>query len=131
MRLGMKESQLISDMAIEQAIKEAQFAEQGRQTWLQSAQSLANLRPQFVTSTGAVGGDSGGGWADALMGLGGAITDYEGLKELEGLFGGGGGDVNPWTSQYGQALNTPGGFNLGTADIGGFSGLTSFLLFTL
>lgn len=74
-RLGMQEGQMLQDIAVEQAMKEAMLGEQGRQTWLGSMQQLSGLKPTLwdpgSTATTTAGG--GEGW-DILGGALGMAT---------------------------------------------------------
>lgn len=48
-RLSMAHGNILSDMAVKQAIEEAQFGEKGRTTWLSSLQNLSGLKPSYMS----------------------------------------------------------------------------------
>lgn len=77
-RLGMKEGQMLQDIAVEQAMKEAMLGEQGRTTWLSSLMSLAGLKPQLwdpgSTTIGTAGGGEGWDILGSAAGMGTAMA---------------------------------------------------------
>ena len=87
-RMGMKEGQLISDLATEQALQEAQFGERARNTWLNSIMGLANLKPQYGLGGITTTPPSGGGLSDMISGIGGAVGEAIGSKEMMDWYSG-------------------------------------------
>lgn len=118
-RMGMQEGNQLMDMAIQQAIAEANLGESGRKTWLGSVQNLASQKPQMLnygsTSTKQMipnpVGDVVGGLGELAVGGGFDIMD---------LFGGGSG-VNTG-DQYGG-----GSSGLGSADDDGYDWMSAIL----
>lgn len=49
-RLGMSQGNLLQDLAVQQATKEADISEKGRENWLTSLMQLAGLKPQYQVS---------------------------------------------------------------------------------
>lgn len=95
-RLYMQEGNQLQDMAVQQAVQEAQFGEQGRQNWMSQLMQLAGLKPSYGggTTTGTSKTSGGEGW-DILGGALGLGTQMfmggQQNKMLESLLGGGGG----------------------------------------
>lgn len=95
-RLGAEEGGQIKELALNEAVNKATFAEQGRQTWLQSLQNLNQMKPSYATSAGAAGG-SNGNIGSVISALGDSLGGYakqkqqnDFLKELLGGLGMGG-----------------------------------------
>ena len=75
--MGQKESGMLSDAAIEQALQEATFGEQGRQSWINTAMGLSQEKPSFMSAgqTNQPGSPASGGWgglANSILGGAGA-----------------------------------------------------------
>jgi len=88
LRASAAEGAQIKDLGVEQNLAKANFAESGRLNWMQSLQQLAGERaPQPQIYQENIQPDNFG--ADAMMGLGGGISDYFGAKDyrswLEGI----------------------------------------------
>ena len=137
-RLGMQEGNQIADMAIQQAIAEASFGEQGRTTWLSSLQNLAGLKPQMVNygSRGTnkmipnpVGDLVGGvGSLAAVGGLGGGGGEGGGF-DLMGIFNsimGGGGGMGDMFGGGQSGVNT-GDSGLGDSEDEGYDWLSALI----
>lgn len=95
-RLGAEEGGQIKELALNEAVNKATFAEQGRQTWLQSLQNLNQIKPSYVTSAGTTGGN--GNMGSVISALGDSLGGYakqkqqnDFLKELLGGLGTGSG----------------------------------------
>lgn len=89
-RLGMKQGGLLSDMAVKQAIEEAQLAEGGRKSWLASLQNLAGLKPQYSGSSGRVTTSYGGGDSvegDFFGNIASSLIGDSGMEDLSNIFG--------------------------------------------
>jgi hypothetical protein len=99
---GFQQGNMLMDLAVKQAIEEANLAESGRKTWLGSMKNLAGLKPSFqnygskTTSetyknplSDIMGGLSGGGSG----GSGGSGFDLDSLSQMFGEGGGYGGDT--------------------------------------
>ncbi len=76
MAMGMQEGQDLRDLAGQQAEKEAQFAETGRQNWLTSLMNLTQLKPSYVTGTGTSTPEYNFG--GMISDLGGGVVDIFG-----------------------------------------------------
>lgn len=77
-RMGQMESSQLSDLAVEQALQEATFGEQGRQNWMNQLMTLAQIKPQYMTTwqTTQPQQPTTGGIGRAISGIGGAMSDY-------------------------------------------------------
>jgi len=72
-----QEGNVLSDIAVQQAVQEANFGEQGRKTWLGSLQNLSGLKPSFYNAGSQTqseqvdigGADEGGGIEELLLPL--------------------------------------------------------------
>lgn len=97
-RMGMQEAGQLRDISIEQAIQEAVFGEQGRQSWLQNLQAMTGVRPRYYQPGGmwqapyanieqsmgypAAGGE-GPGYGELVSDLGGAGMKYAMQKQQQ------------------------------------------------
>ena len=105
-RLGMQEGNQIADMAIQQAMAEANLGEEGRTKWLSSLQNLAGLKPQF-------------------MNYGSTVTKTEKSNPISDLIGGFGSNMvsgagaNETTDWYTQMLDMLNGASGGMSGING------------
>lgn len=96
-RSSFQQGNMLQDMAVKQAIEEANLGESGRKTWLGSIQNLAGLKPSFQDfgSTTETQYDQPDVAAQGIQGLLGNIagtgsSGFEGLDQILGMFGMGG-----------------------------------------
>ena len=106
-RSGFQQGNMLQDIAIDQATKEAALGEQGRQTWLSSMMQLAGLKPQMLnygsSTTGSSTTTQTPGAASMIMAGLGAASSYGGgmggmggmsdLDSISQLYGSGGVDT--------------------------------------
>lgn len=116
-RLGMSHGNFLQDLAVTQAIQEAQFGERGRETWLNSLMRLSGLKPSYAIGqevygnapvdpvASGIGGILGNVGMDVLSQFGIGIpgttlpdiptTGGQGdwLQSMMGMFGSGGFDT--------------------------------------
>jgi hypothetical protein len=116
--MGMQEARDVSDLASQEAINKATFAEEGRQNWLTSLMNLTQQKPSYITSAGAVGpavssmyesaSEGGTGLASIISSLGNLIGGSNGNKGIADLlkswFNKGQGETS-LLSDYGSAKN--------------------------
>lgn len=114
-RMGKTEAGEMSDLAIKQAIQEAQFSETGRNTWLKEMNFLTQQRPTYqVGMTIAPGSGGQNDWWGALGDLGSAAVskDWSGGGETEDYDEG----ADPWSGGLNQGYWD----NLGQGDRNGY-----------
>lgn len=111
-RMGMQEGNQLMDIAIQQAIAEANLGESGRKTWLSSVQNLAGLKPQFMDFGGTSTlteksnpiSDFIGGFGENLVTGGYANDTTRQMEEILSMFGGGGAaGADPYGMMGGQS----------------------------
>ena len=116
--MGMQEGQDISNMATEQAVKEAQFGEQGRQDWMGWMQQLMGQKPSgewqeakitpeqenpIMKLLGQLGSKAMPGLMDMLGGGGGDDMGQAEIGKTEEGAGAGGGTKDEGTDWMGMA----------------------------
>ncbi len=83
-RSGFQQGNQLQDMAVQQAIQEAQFGEKGRQDWIGQLMQLAGLKPQMLnagsTSEGTQSTSGGEGW-DLLGNIAGLGVGMWGMNQ--------------------------------------------------
>lgn len=85
--MGMQEGQDVRNLAGTEAINKAQFAETGRQNWLNSIMNLSGLKPSYITSSGVSNGSTsygaGSAISDILTGASGLTSTLAKNKQTE------------------------------------------------
>lgn len=111
-RSGFQEGNMLYDMAVKQAMEEANFAEAGRQTWLGSTQNLAGLKPSFSNygSTTTREYAQPNPAAQGIQGLlgnmaGTGSTGFDSLDSIMDMFGGGSGIGDPDSEEGGGDMD--------------------------
>lgn len=101
-RMGAKEGDMLSDIAVKQAYAEAQESEQGRRNWMNDMYRMTGIKPTMQATSQSrtdTQKDLGGGEGWGLLGSLGSALLTGGMSPLlgglagglGGLFGGGGG----------------------------------------
>jgi len=138
-RSGFQQGNMLQDLAVQQATKQADLSESGRKTWLQSLMGLAGLKPSFQSFGSRVDtkyeptdilADGGAGILENVAGTG--SSGFGGLDQLLGplmsMFGGGGSGPSGIGSVAGGGTSIGGGnstYNPGYAPVGMPSGGTA------
>lgn len=90
-RATMTSGEMIADLAREQAIREAEFAERGRQNWMTQLMRLAGMRPQTYMQPGMTYTEGGMPWGQAIGDIAGiyagGLQDWMKRTELEKIRG--------------------------------------------